>query len=58
MLGIEGRLATARVIELLVSVGGFDTQGARRIVASVLGFTPNTLPERVSFSMEGVGREE
>jgi hypothetical protein len=58
VLGIEGRLATERVIELLVSVGGFDTQGARRIVASVLGFTPNTLPERVSFSMEGLGREE
>lgn len=56
-LTITGELSTQRVVELLVSVGGFDEQGARRLVASILGFTPATLPERVAFRIEAPGDE-
>lgn len=57
IMAIAGELSTQRVIELLISVGGFDEQGARRLVASILGFTPMTLPERVSFRVEAPGDE-
>lgn len=52
-LAITGEISTERVVALLVSVGGFDEQGARRLVASILGFTPMTLPARVAFRVEG-----
>ncbi len=56
-LTVTGELATPRVVALLVSVGGFDEQGARRLVASILGFTPATLPERVPFRIEAPGED-
>lgn len=54
-LTVTGELSTQRVVDLLVSVGGFDQQGAQRLVASILGFTPATLPERVPFRIEAPG---
>ncbi len=49
---LTGALDTMAVIEAVVSVGGFDMQGARRIVASTLGYTADTLPDRVDFQAE------
>jgi hypothetical protein len=46
-LTLSGDLSTQAVIDALVAVGGFDRAGARAIVASTLGYTPETLPERV-----------
>jgi len=44
---LEGSLSTQAVVETIVSVGGFEPDGARAMVAQLLGFTPETLPERV-----------
>lgn len=45
---LAGDLLTQAIIDALVDIGGFDEQGARRIVASSLGYTPDTLPEQLS----------
>ena len=54
---IEGELETAEVIDLLVGVGGFRPSGARSIIASLLGFSPDTLPLRIHFRGEADGSE-
>ena len=46
-LFVSGDLATQAVIDAVVSIGGFEANGARAIVASTLGFTPETLPVTV-----------
>jgi hypothetical protein len=46
-LRIHGDLQTEAVIDALVAIGGFEPTGARRIVASTLGYTPETLPSTV-----------
>jgi hypothetical protein len=46
---IAGALDTAAVVDAVVAIGGFDRVGATRVVASTLGFTPDTLPEQVDF---------
>ncbi|MBX7196153.1 MAG: hypothetical protein K1X94_29120, partial [Sandaracinaceae bacterium] len=51
-LVIAGELAIDAVIEAVVAIGGFDRDGARRIVASTLGYTPDTLPASVAFRVE------
>ena len=56
-LSIAGGLSTAEVIALIVSTGGFDAQGAREVVATQLGYTPETLPERLTFRIVAVGTE-
>ncbi|MCB9546429.1 MAG: PKD domain-containing protein [Myxococcales bacterium] len=48
---VAGALAIDDVIDALVGVGGFEPDGARRLVASLLGYTPDTLPERVDFAV-------
>ncbi|MEZ4469241.1 MAG: hypothetical protein R3F60_00280 [bacterium] len=48
---VAGALAIADVIDALVAVGGFEPDGARRLVASLLGFTPDTLPDRIDFAV-------
>jgi hypothetical protein len=44
---LKGGLFTQAVVDALVAIGGFEPVGARAIVASTLGFTPDTLPESV-----------
>lgn len=48
-LTVTGDLPTMDVVNALVEIGGFEPDGARRLVASTLGFTPETLPETVPF---------
>ncbi len=56
-LTITGKLSTDEIIQLVVDAGGFDLQGARDAVASVLGYTSDTLPARVSFIATATGSE-
>jgi hypothetical protein len=49
---LTGALDTEAVIGAVVAIGGFEPRGARGIVASTLGYTPDTLPERVAFRIE------
>jgi hypothetical protein len=51
---VTGQLDVEGVIDAVVQIGGggFDEPGARRVVASTLGYTPDTLPERVAFRLE------
>jgi hypothetical protein len=48
-LTLSGDLPTDDVVQALVEIGGFDQDGARRLVASTLGFSPDTLPETLPF---------
>ncbi len=56
-LTITGELSTDEVIDLVVSAGGFDHDGARSLVASTLGYTVDTLPVRVPFTAVATGTE-
>lgn len=56
-LAITGELATQEIIDLVVATGGFDAMGAREIVASTLGYTAETLPVRLPFTIQATGRE-
>lgn len=49
---LAGQLSTDAVVEAVVSIGAFDRDGARRILASTLGYTPSTLPASVAFRVE------
>lgn len=49
---IAGRLAISDLVNAIVSIGGFEPDGARRLIASFLGYTPETLPDEVSFAVE------
>ena len=55
---IEGEMMSQDIIDLLVGVGGFDQDGARKLVADVLGYTPDTLPEAIDFGIFAEGYEE
>jgi hypothetical protein len=57
-LEVDGDLETAQIIGLLVGAGGFDEEGARNLIAGILGFTPEGLPERVAFRLSASGTEE
>lgn len=50
-LTLSGNLSTQAVIDAVVAVGGFEPAGARALVASTLGYTPDTLPETVAFAV-------
>lgn len=56
-LTITGELATDEIVALLVDTGAFDEEGAREIIASTLGYTVETLPERVPFQLDATGTE-
>lgn len=56
-LTVEGEIDTGEVIDLLVGVGGFEPDGARTLVASLLEYTPETLPQREPFVLEARGFE-
>lgn len=51
-LQLTGALSTDAVIAALVQIGGFEDVGARQLVASTLGYTPETLPLTVPFLVE------
>lgn len=55
-LRIEGEMRTQEVIDLLVGVGGFEPEGARELVANLLDYTPETLPEREVLIVNATGR--
>lgn len=55
-LGIQGRVATEEIIGLLVATGGFDHEGARKIVADILGTTADELAEFVPFRISAESR--
>ena len=44
---MTGDLDTEAIIQAVVKVGGFDEKGARSMVASILGYKPDTLPKTV-----------
>jgi hypothetical protein len=46
---LTGQLSTDAVVDAVVAVGGFDEEGARDLVAVMLGYTAETLPPAVSF---------
>ena len=50
-LVIQGQMVTQSVVNAIIAVagGGFDEAGAREVVASTIGYTPDTLPESVEF---------
>jgi len=51
---IQGMLETQGVIDAVIIVGGgaFDAEGARKMVASTLGYTVDELPASVPFKIE------
>lgn len=51
-------MSDARIMDLLVQVGGFDHTGARQLGADFLGATPEPLPEVVDFVIGAKGFEE
>ena len=56
-LTITGELSTDEVIALVVATGGFDELGARDVVAGTLGYTAETLPARLPFTIAATGAE-
>ena len=57
-LDVRGLLGTDQVIDLLVSVGGFNRDGARELIAGILGYPPDQLPAMVSFHVGAAGAEQ
>ena len=49
---LSGSLNIDSVVRAIVEVGGFEEDGARKLVADLLEFTPETLPEHVPVSVE------
>ena len=54
---VTGNLSTDAVVNAVVSVGGFDRNGARQLVASILGYQPSTLPSTVPFILRYLPQE-
>lgn len=54
---IDGQVESADIVALVVSVGGFDLVGAKKIVAEALGYSAETLPATLRFRVLGRGRE-
>jgi hypothetical protein len=50
-LTLQTELATADIVNLLVELAAFSTDGAQKTVAAVLGYTVDTLPARVTVSI-------
>lgn len=51
-LVLRGDLPTDEIVRAVVAIGGFDEAGARRVVASTLGYTPDDLPDELPFRVE------
>jgi len=56
-LALAGELSTDEIVQLVVTAGGFDADGARAAVAGALGYTVDTLPARVPFAASATGSE-
>lgn len=56
-LDIRGVMRTDDIVDLLVSVGGFEREGAFKLVAEVLGTTPDEMPAEVEAVVEAKGME-
>lgn len=54
-LTITGQISTDEIIQLVITAGGFDPDGARQIVASTLGYTVDSLPAKVDFNATAPG---
>jgi hypothetical protein len=57
-LDVTGSLDTQQIVDLLVSVGGFDQAGAKTLIAGLLGYTPDTLPAMIDFEISSDGFED
>ncbi len=55
---LTGDLGIDSIVQAIVDVGGFEENGARNLVAMLLGVTPETLPERVPIVVEWKAAEE
>jgi hypothetical protein len=49
---LQGGLSTEDVVDTLVLMGGMDREGAKKILANLLGYTVETLPEFLPFTAE------
>jgi hypothetical protein len=56
-LSIHGRLLVDDIVALMVKAGGFETSGARTVLAATLGFLPGHLPESLPISLRAYGRQ-
>ncbi len=52
-ISLDGKMMTQEIVDRIVDVGGYDPDGARTLVASILGYTPTTLPAEVDFRLNG-----
>jgi hypothetical protein len=57
-LFVEGIMNTDEIVALLVGVGGFEENGARELIATLLDYTAETLPERINFTIFAYGKED
>jgi hypothetical protein len=55
---IEGEIAPSQIVDIVVRTGIADHQGALELVAAVLDYTPETLPDRVDLIVNATGYEE
>jgi hypothetical protein len=51
-VSVRGQLPTDSIVNALVAVGGFEPTGARALVASMLGFTADSLPDVLPFRVD------
>ncbi len=53
-LAVAGEMSIESIVQAVVVVGGgaFDEEGSRNLVASTLGYTPDTLPATVPFQID------
>lgn len=56
-LEIRGTMMTDDIVDLLVSVGGFEREGAFKLVAEVLGTTPEEIEPELAALVEATGHE-
>jgi hypothetical protein len=54
-LAIRGRLLMDDVVALMVKAGGFETSGARTVLAVTLGFLPGRLPASLPIALRAHG---
>jgi len=47
----SGLLSSDSAVDAVAFYAGFDEEGARELLASALGYTPETLPERLEFEV-------
>lgn len=48
-IDFAGDIRSDDIVQAVVAIGGFEEMGARSLLASTLGYTPETLPESLRF---------